>query len=212
MAPNTVLGTSDNDDILPGPLYSPGNFDGRADLVFSGAGDDSIDSALAAGHNNLIFTGSGENVVYAGQRDLITGGKDSDELWAIDGDGNRLSGLAGDDVFVVGSSNNRVLGGDGNDRVYVLNAAGSNYLNGGAGDDEFWLTSEPGDAPAAKQWVMDFKAGEDRVGLRGVTFTSLSFQQMGADTLLSVAGVAVGHFSNTSASTLNNQSHFLGLI
>jgi len=60
--------------------------------------------------------------------------------------------------------------------------------------------------------VMDFKAGEDKVGLRGVSFSSLSFEQVGADTLLSVAGVAVGHFTNLSASALNNQANFAGLV
>jgi hypothetical protein len=69
--------------------------------------------------------------------------------------------------------------------------------------------SGPGDLPAAKQFVMDFKAGEDKVGLRGVAFSSLSFTQVGADTLLSVAGTAVGQFTNVSAASLNNQANFL---
>jgi Ca2+-binding RTX toxin-like protein len=133
-------------------------------------------------------------------------------LWAIDGDGNRLSSMAGDDEFILGSANNRALGGEGNDDFYILGTAGTNYLNGGSGADQFWIVSEPGDKPAAKQFVMDFKVGEDKVGLRGVAFSSLSFQQVGADTLLSVAGMAVGQFSNLSASALNNQSNFAGLI
>jgi glycerophosphoryl diester phosphodiesterase len=44
-----------------------------------------------------------------------------------------------------------------------------------------------------------------------VTFSSLSFSQVGTDTLLKVAGVEVGHFTNLSASSLNNQDNFAGL-
>ena len=104
-----------------------------------------------------------------------------------------------------------MLGGEGDDIINVLDGAGTNYLNGGSGADQFWLVRAPGDRPAAKQFVMDFKAGEDLVGLRGVAFADLSFNQVGADTLLSVTGTAVGHFTNGSAASLNNQANFAGL-
>jgi len=125
------------------------------------------------------------------------------------GNGNRLSGNGGDDDFIIGSSGNRALGGDGNDVFTILGEAGTNYLNGGAGSDQFWLVREIGDRPAAKQFVMDFKAGEDKVGLQGVAFADLIFTQVGADTLLSVNGTAVGHFTNVSAASLSNQTNFL---
>jgi Ca2+-binding RTX toxin-like protein len=156
-----------------------------------------------------VFAGSGANIVYAGSRDVITGGNDSDQIWATAGDGNRLSGLGGDDDFVIGSAGNRVLGGDGNDVFTVLGGAGTNYLNGGAGSDQFWLVSGPGDLPAAQQVVMDFSAGVDKVGLRGAAFTDLSFSQMGANTMLSLGGTTIGQFTNVSAATLNNQANFV---
>ena len=56
---------------------------------------------------------------------------------------------------------------------------------------------------------MDFKAGEDKIGLQGIAFGAISFTQVGADTLLSVAGTAVGHFTNVSAASFNNQTNFL---
>jgi Ca2+-binding RTX toxin-like protein len=94
----------------------------------------------------------------------------------------------------------------------VLGGAGTNHLNGGAGVDQFWLVSEIGDRPAAKQFVMDFQVGTDKVGLQGVAFSSLSFSQVGGDTLLSVTGTAIGHFTNVSATSLNNQANFAGLV
>ncbi|WP_368412493.1 hypothetical protein [Synechococcus sp.] len=119
-----------------------------------------------------------------------------------------LSGGTGNDNFYLGSSGNRALGGDGNDVFNVGGEAGTNYLNGGAGVDQFWLVSGSKDLPAAKQFVMDFTPGEDKVGLRGYSFADLSFTQAGSDTLLTIASTAVGHFSNTSASALNNANNF----
>jgi len=202
------VGTSGDDTTLPGASTIPG-FDGRLDTVFTGAGNDEIDVALTGGGDNTIFTGSGANTVYAGTRDVITGGSDSDQIWAIAGNGNRLSGMGGDDDFVIGSSGNRAFGGEGNDVFTILDGAGTNYLNGGAGSDQFWLVSGPGDLPAAKQFVMDFKAGEDLVGLRGASFSDLSFTQMGADSLLNVSGTSIGHFTGVSAAALNNQANFV---
>ena len=209
LAPNTVVGTSGPNDVLAGPLYQPGNFDGRGDDVFTGAGNDVVDVAISNGFENKVFTGSGADTIFAGSRDVITGGGGADQIWATGGNGNRLSGNGGDDDFVIGTMGNRALGGEGNDKFDILDGAGTNYLNGGAGSDQFWLISAPGDKPAAKQYVMDFKAGEDLVGLRGVAFADLSFNQVGTDTLLSVTGTAVGHFTNVSAASLNNQANFL---
>ena len=206
----TVSTTAGDDALLMAKPEEQLTF--KANTIFSGAGADEIDSAINSGFRNTIFAGSGTNTIYAGTRDVVTGGGDADQIWALDGNGNRLSGLGGDDTFILGSANNRALGGEGLDVFHILGGAGSNHLNGGGGADQFWLISEPGDAPSAKQVVMDFKAGEDKVGLRGVSFSSLSFEQVGADTLLSVAGVAVGHFTNLSASALNNQANFAGLL
>ena len=209
LAPNTVVATSEPDDVIPGPLFNPGSFDGRGDTLFTGAGNDTVDVELANGQDNRIFTGSGADVIYAGSRDVITGGSGDDVISATGGDGNRLSGMGGDDEFIIGTTANRALGGAGNDKFIILEAAGINYLNGGAGADQFWLIGEPGDKPAAKQVVIDFSAADDKVGLRGLSFASLSFSQVGADALLSSSGAAIGHFSNLSVSVLNNQANFL---
>ena len=207
--PEPVVGTS-SDDILIQPDASKG-LTLIGNTIFTAAGDDEVDVALSDGFKNKIFTGSGKDTIYAGTRDVITGGSGDDGIWATGGNGNRLSGNAGDDDFFIGSSGNRALGGAGNDIFSILEGAGTNHLNGGAGADEFWLVSGPGESPAAKQFVMDFKVGEDKVGLQGVSFSSLGFTQMGADTLLKVAGVEVGQFSNVSVASLNSRSNFIGL-
>ncbi len=205
------LGTSEADDTFSSDAIKLQGFDGKGDVLFTGAGADSVDIETLSGSDNRIFTGSGADTIFAGSRDVITGGGGADRIWATGGNGNRLSGNGGDDDFVIGTMGNRALGGEGNDKFDILDGAGTNYLNGGAGSDQFWLISAPGDKPAAKQYVMDFKVGDDLVGLRGVAFADLSFNQVGTDTLLSVTGTAVGHFTNVSAASLNNQANFAGL-
>ena len=205
------IGTAGADDSLTSESIKLQGFDGKNDLFFSGAGEDMVDVASLSGFANRIFTGSGVDTIYAGTRDVITGGSGDDWLSAEAGDGNRLSGGLGNDSFIIGSSANRALGGAGDDRFYVLGGAATNHLNGGTGADQFWLVSEIGDLPASKQFVMDFQLGADKVGLAGVAFSSLSFSQLGSDTLLKVAGVEVGHFTNLSATSLNNQANFAGL-
>jgi 2',3'-cyclic-nucleotide 2'-phosphodiesterase (5'-nucleotidase family) len=206
------LGTAGVDDSFSSEAIKLQGFDGKGDVLFTGAGADQVDIALLSGSANRIFTGSGQDVIYAGTSDVITGGSDDDSIWALDGDGNRLSGGLGNDTFIIGSAFNRALGGAGDDKFYVLGGAGTNHLNGGTGSDQFWLVSEIGDRPAAKQYVMDFQVGADKVGLQGVAFSSLSFTTVGADTLLKVAGVEVGHFTNISAASLNSQANFAGLV
>ena len=206
VAPKPVLGTNGDDKLLVADASK-----GAAmimNTIITGAGNDEVEIAANRGFENKIFSGSGVDTIFAGTRDVITGGSGNDELYANGGNGNRLSGGTGNDNFYLGSSGNRALGGDGNDVFYVGGEAGTNYLNGGAGVDQFWLVSGSKDLPAAKQFVMDFTPGEDKVGLRGYSFADLSFTQAGSDTLLTIASTAVGHFSNTSASALNNVNNF----
>jgi Ca2+-binding RTX toxin-like protein len=208
--PKPVVGTAGADTIIQPDASKDITLIGNT--IFTGAGDDEVDVALSDGFENKVFTGSGADTIYAGTRDVITGGSGDDWFSAEAGDGNRISGGLGNDTFILGSASNRTLGGAGDDKFYVQGGAGTNHLNGGAGADQFWLVSDIGDRPAAKQFVMDFQLGLDKVGLQGVAFSSLSFTQVGSDTLLKVAGVEVGHFTNLSSASLNSQANFAGLV
>jgi 2',3'-cyclic-nucleotide 2'-phosphodiesterase (5'-nucleotidase family) len=203
------LGTAGADDTLISDAIKLQGFNGKGDVLFTGAGADKVDIEALSGSDNTIFTGTGADTIFAGTRDIITGGSDGDTIWAEDGNDNRLSGGEGNDTFWIGTSGNRVLGGMNDDIINVLGGAGTNYLNGGANNDQFWLISDPGDVgKAKKQFVMDFKVGEDTVGLRGVAFSDLSFTQVGGDTLLKWNQVELGHFNNVIAASLNNQTNF----
>ena len=201
-----IVGT-DKDDIL----VLPEDFGGQtliANTVFTGAGSDEVEIESNKGYDNKVFTGSGADVIYANIRDVITGGSGDDTIYATGGNRNRLSGNDGNDTFYLGTSDNRALGGDGSDIFNILETAGSNYLNGGAGRDQFWLMPANDKLPG-KQFVMDFTAGEDTVGLRGSSFAALSFTDVAGATLLKVNGVEVGQFMNVGSSILNNQANFV---
>jgi glycerophosphoryl diester phosphodiesterase len=112
-----------------------------------------MDISLLRGSDNRIFTGSGQDVIYAGTSDVIPGGSGHDAIWALD-----------NDTFIIGSPYNRGLGGVGNDKLSIIEGVGGNYLNGGSCTDQLWLISGLGYLPAAKQFVIDFKPVEDKVG------------------------------------------------
>jgi len=206
---NPILsGTAGVDSVDPGSSTIP-TFTGEGQKLATGSGNDVLDLALISGHDNVVFAGSGSDTVYAGERDVITGGTDADTIWAINGDGNRLDGGKGDDIFYIGSKGNRALAGEGADRFYIQDGAGTNYLNGGAGRDQFWLIAGKGDRPSARQQVLDFHIGEDLIGLNGVKFADLSFSQMGTNTLISLDGKELGLLSNIIAANMANSNNFL---
>jgi hypothetical protein len=209
VAPKPISGTAQADYYeFPEELDAVPGLDLKYDKVFTGAGDDKVDIELNSGFNNMVMTGSGKDTVQAGYHDVIIGGSDADTLSALDGANNRISGNTGVDDFVIGGSRNRALGGNDNDVFRVGDVTGSNYFNGGAGRDQFWLISGNGDAPGHKQYLMDFTPGEDVIGLQGASFGEISFQQSGTDVLLSVRSSTVGHLRNTTVTAVNSESNF----
>ena len=156
----TSVGTSGNDDLvaLPGT-----NFDGQANIVFTGAGNDVVDLSFApTAHNNRIDLGSGNDMVYVSQNDSVFGGTGNDVFEATDGrGGNRMSGGAGNDLFFLGA-NDYALGGDGNDKFFA-GTGGGNVISGGAGADQFWLFNV--EMPTKPNTVLDFQVGTDVIGI-----------------------------------------------
>ncbi len=209
VAPKPISGTAQADLYeFPEDIDTIEGLDLKYDNVFTGAGDDSVDVEFNAGFNNTVTTGSGKDTVIAGHRDVIIGGSDADSLSTLDGTNNRISGNTGTDDFLIGGSRNRAIGGNENDVFRVGDVTGSNYFNGGSGQDHFWLISGTGDAPAFKQYIMDFTPGEDVIGLQGASFSQIGFAQSGSDVLLSVGSSTVGHLRNTTVTAVNNEANF----
>jgi glycerophosphoryl diester phosphodiesterase len=98
--PKPVVGTTGSDIFIQPDASKDLTLIGNT--IFTGAGDDQVDVTLSDGFANRIFSGSGKDTIYAGSKDVITGGSGDDWISAETGDGTRLSGGLGDDSFSSG--------------------------------------------------------------------------------------------------------------
>jgi uncharacterized repeat protein (TIGR01451 family) len=207
------VGTPGNDNLVAIPGTS---FDGQNDIVFTGAGNDTVDiatvSASPTAGNNRINTGSGTDTIFANKNDRLFGGSGPDTFDATDSKGgNRMSGGAGDDVFFLGKGD-RALGGDGNDKFYVQ-TGGNNFLSGGAGNDQFWIANA--ELPNGANTVVDFQIGTDVIGISGaaglgISATTLQLSQVGADTTILFGSQTLATLSGIQSTdlSLNNPNQF----
>jgi glycerophosphoryl diester phosphodiesterase len=206
-----VSGTTGSDNLIA--KVTPG-FDGFNDSVFSGAGNDTVDVPIAgaAAGDNRIDLGSGNDVIFIANGDKAFGSAGDDIFEANDVKDYRVSGGAGNDTFYLGN-NGRALGGDGADKFFV-GTGGSNLLSGGAGADQFWIAN--GELPSGSNTVVDFQVGTDVIGIQGakslgISATSLTLAQVGADTAINFSGQTLALLAGVQASslTLSNPSQFV---
>ncbi|OIP70715.1 MAG: hypothetical protein AUK48_13405 [Oscillatoriales cyanobacterium CG2_30_44_21] len=201
------VGSINNDDLL---AINGQTFDGRSNIVFTGAGTDKVDllfnPSFAVG-NNRIDTGSASDIIFVSQGDRVFGGSDNDIFEATESKGNnRMSGGAGDDTFFLGSGD-RALGGDGVDKFFA-GEGGGNLLSGGAGADQFWIFN--GDVPASANTIADFQIGTDVIGFQNASFGLADIVRSGnnisvmdgSNNMLKV----IATFSNVDTSGLNASS------
>lgn len=170
-----IIGSSGADTILGGI-----DTDAVGDTIVVGAGDDTIDLALAAGAdigNNTILGGSGDDLIAVTSNDIVSGGSGDDIFLAGDSlGGSRIAGGAGNDTFSLGV-NDTFLGGAGDD-TFLFGEGGDNLIFGGSGADIFTLS--PGEVPAIANVITDFDLAEDMFA--GVGFEAVSFD--GNDVLI----------------------------
>ena len=131
----TAFGSVNDDLIDAADLNS--DFDGNNDILFTGSGDDLIDASQAFGHNR-IYGGDGDDILLAGNN-------------------NRLVGDSGADVFFVGT-------GEGN-----------NLITGGDDADRFWILIDA--VPATPNTITDFNSAEgDVIGIANISQDLSSFE------------------------------------
>ncbi|MTJ47861.1 glycerophosphodiester phosphodiesterase [Dolichospermum sp. UHCC 0259] len=193
-----IAGTTGKDD-----LFVSGGTDGINDTIFTGAGNDTVDTVLGAispfAGNNIIDTGSGDDRIFVNKGDRAFGSDGNDTFDARDGQGgNRISGGMGNDTFFLGSGD-RALGGDGDDKFYV-SLGGGNLLSGGAGADEFRIFNV--EAPKAANTILDFQIGLDKIYL-GSAASNFNLNQVGADTAISFNNQTLATLTGIQASSLS---------
>ena len=160
--------------------------DAGNDRLFAGSGNDHANGGAG---NDVIFTGVGNDIAY--------GGTGNDRVFA---------GVGNDTVFG-GAGHDTLHGGDGDDRLSG-GAGGGNKLWGGAGADVFVISPSQ---HLARDRVMDFQAGTDKISLSGATaqsFDELSFRT-------TALGVVVDYGNgdvlvrNVTQETIADSSNFL---
>jgi serralysin len=195
----TPGGTAKDDIIEAG--NTPG-VDGIRNVIFTGAGKDVVDTAIAGtkANNNRIDTGSGNDMIYIADADRSFGSAGDDIIEASDAKDYRISGGAGNDTIYLGS-NGRALGGDGNDKFFV-GTGGGNLLSGGAGVDQFWIANA--ETPSAANTILDFQVGTDVIGIQGIgaNATNVVLTQVGADTTIGFGGQTLATLKGIQASSL----------
>ncbi len=174
-------------------------FDGVNDVIFTGAGNDTVDTVIAGAlaSNNRVDTGSGNDTIYIANSDRVFGSAGNDTFEATDARDYRASGGAGNDTFYLGT-NGRNLGGDGDDKFFAT-TGGGNILSGGAGADQFWIYG--GEAPASSNTVLDFQAGTDVIGIQSggvIKFADL----VRTGNTIAIGGNTIATFTGVETSTL----------
>jgi 3-phytase len=211
VAPTLVSGTAGVDNLVAG--VTPG-LDGYNDLVFTGAGNDTVDIPISGANagNNRIDLGSGADVIDVANGDRVFGTGGDDTLDATDTKDYRISGGDGNDTLFLGA-NGRALGGNGNDKLFV-GAGGGNFLSGGAGADQFWIANT--ELPSGSNTIVDFQIGTDVIGIQGakslgISATTIGLTQVGADTTINLGGQTLAVLIGIQATSLSptNSSQFV---
>ena len=195
-----ISGTTGDDLLIAG--VDEAGFDGINDTVFTGAGDDEVDSqfatSLIAG-DNRISTGSGADIIFVNDRDRAFGGSGDDELDATDASRYRVSGGAGDDIFFLGEDG-RALGGDGDDQFYVQ-TGGGNIIAGGAGADQFWIANV--ELPDTANTIVDFQQGTDVLGILGISDDTLTLDIINGNTEIGLGGQTIAVVNGVTGLDVN---------
>jgi Ca2+-binding RTX toxin-like protein len=199
---------SAKDDVLT--VDGQGDFNGKKDTYFAGAGDDIIDlsqapqplQSAATGGGNRVYGDAGDDELYAGRNDRLFGEAGDDILDASQGSGgNRLYGGADNDRLFAGV-NDSLFGNNGSDQLYA--GRGGSILNGGAGTDRFYLAN--GSLPGKANTVADYQLGIDLLGIIGIAdasdFSKLMLSQQGANTLLKIGNREIANLDGIKFDSL----------
>ncbi|MEI6328142.1 MAG: hypothetical protein WCP16_02840 [Pseudanabaena sp. ELA645] len=201
----SLVSGSSSDDNLTSSVTT--GFDGVNDIIFTGAGNDQIDSTLNSASANVLAggnrvdAGSGNDTVTVANNDRSFGGDGNDEFFAQAVKGFRLSGGAGDDKFHLGASTGgRALGGDGND-TFFASSGGGNLLSGGAGADIFNIFT--GDVLSSANTILDFQSGTDKIQIGG-GITSIAGLDLtsGSNIIIKSTGATIATLTGVTASNL----------
>ncbi|MEH2068769.1 MAG: phytase [Nostoc sp.] len=210
---NTIEAGNGDDTVLVGSDSSVSGGEGD-DQIFIGQNGSAKNTKVDGGNGNDVIT-----VVETGGSNNLFGAAGNDTLTVVEGSRQCLFGGDGNDTLTSNSSNNRLYGGSGDDKLFsnvndslfggdgddVLFAgqAGGNRLSGGAGADQFWIAN--GSLPTSKNIVTDFTIGIDKIWLGGIgitQFSGLTLLQQGNDTLVKTGNTELASLVGIKSTSL----------
>ncbi|HLO49345.1 MAG TPA: cadherin-like domain-containing protein [Kamptonema sp.] len=180
---DSLMGGAGNDACDGGAGDDSLSGDSGSDSLMGGTGNDSIsggtgsDSIIAGDGNDVCLGDDGDDsIIGGGGDDSLIGGDGNDSVTAGSGN-NTLEGGAGDDSLEGGDGDNSLSGGEGNDTL--IGGTGNHTCTGGAGSDSFIIKNV---SSGGKSVLADYTDSLDKFLLDGLSFSSLSFVQVGLNT------------------------------
>lgn len=162
------------------------------DRLNAGNGNDSVlgfngsDRLIGGKGNDFLLGGGGDDSIKGGGgRDVADGEKGNDVI----------KGGGGNDTLSGGAGKDNLNGGGGNDEVD--GGRGSDVMRGGGGRDTFVLSQGAGE-----DTIRDFKNGQDKLRITGISFADLSIEAQGDDTLISTGSDSLAILNNVRARTI----------
>lgn len=152
-------------------------------------GTDGADSLIGGYGNDTLRGGAGDDALYGGAgKDVIEGGEGRDLLCGNEGD-DTIYGGAGMDTIRGGDGNDLLLGSSKNDHIYgdagndtidgywgidiITGGQGADVMKGGLDVDTFRYTSLTDSTASARDVILDFAHGVDKIDLKGLGFTGI---------------------------------------
>jgi 2',3'-cyclic-nucleotide 2'-phosphodiesterase (5'-nucleotidase family) len=176
------------------------------DLIFTGEGEDSVFASQGEG-GNRAYSGSGNDELFAGTRDRLFGGSGNDSFdSSVGGGNNRLYGGEGDDDFFNGNDD-RLIGGAGDDRFFLSEESGDSVITGGSGADAFWIANAG--FPTEANTITDFTGGEDVLGIAGIgaaDISDLEITASGDDSAIAFDGNQLAILLGIDSNSLTNNN------
>ena len=207
-----------NQEGIIGDLLGIGAYESLETIAIDDLGELQILEGYSKGFKGIINV-SEENLVTSlagilksgNQDDIVIGSSGNQEMHGTDllnfgGD----SPYSGDhnDIFL-GESGNDMIAGDDNDDI-LIGGIGTDILNGGAGIDTFVFQLGDGGATESETNIIeDFEVGIDKIGLTGINFDQLTFQESSNGTLIMAGSEAIAYLRNTTAEEVQHSEYFV---
>ncbi len=198
-----------NADELPSTVDNTGIYDIMYKTLFGVTPEEAAASGQQTETKLISGTPEGD-ILIPGNGDTVFAGAGDDEIdLAFGGSNSRVDAGSGDDLVYL-SQNNRVLGGEGDDKFFAT--GGGNIISGGEGADQFWIVT--GEIAEAANTIVDFEIGTDVIGILGsaglgIDANTLTLNEMDGNTEVAFDGNILAMVNGVTGLDVGDTSQFV---